>query len=132
MVSSSKNATIYKQQNYDKVTKDSPKFGYAGQGDRVTMIKRPFFSDYFRNGNCFPVVSCIRECTKHLAAGGSKNCIYIAHGFTEMVNHYDPKGTDWGVFYFDGAGNVQKTGRLLEARFPRTTCLYGGEHALAL
>ena len=49
-----------------------------------------------------------------------------------MVNHYNPKETDWDVFYFDGAGNVQKVGRLLEARFSRTTCLYGGEHALAL
>ena len=126
------NVAVYKRGNYDEVTRDGPKFGYAGQGDGATVIKRPFFNGYVMNGNCFPVVSCIRDCTEHLAAGGSKNCTYIAQVFTEMVNHYDPNGTDWDVFYFDGAGNVQKAGRLLEARFPRTTCLYGGEHALAL
>ena len=126
------NSAGYKQQNYDDVTKDGPKFGYAGQGDGATVIKRPFFCGYVMNGNCYPIVACIRDCTKHLAAGGTKDCVYIADLFTELVDHYDPKGTDWDIFYFDGAGNVQKAGRVLETRFPRTTCLYGGEHALAL
>ena len=84
------------------------------------------------NGNCFPIVSCVHDCSDHLAEGGSKNCTYIADVFTEMVHLYDPKATDTDVFYFDGAANVQKAGKILEARFPRTTCLYGGEHALAL
>ena len=52
--------------------------------------------------------------------------------FTVLINVYDPKGTDTDIFYFDGAVNVQKAGRILEVRFPCTTSLYGGDHALAL
>ena len=49
-----------------------------------------------------------------------------------MVKLYDPKGTNIDLFCFDGTANIQKAGKLLEAQFPRTTCLFGGEHALAL
>ena len=62
------NAAVYKRGNYDEVTKDGPKFGYAGHGDGATVIKRPFFSGYVMNGNCFPVFWCIRDCTEHLTA----------------------------------------------------------------
>ena len=126
------NAAAYKKGNFDDVTKDGPKFGYTMEGDGATVIKRPFLNGFVMNGNCYPVVSCIRDCSEHLAQGGSKNCTYIASVFTELVRLYDPKGTDTDIFYFDGAGNVQKAGRLLEAMHPRTTVLYGGEHALAL
>ena len=57
---------------------------------------------------------------------------YITQVFTDFVNQYNPKGTDTNIFYFDGAANVQKAGRILEARFPCTTVLYDEEHALAL
>ena len=84
------------------------------------------------NGNCYPVVACIRDCTEHLAAGGQKNAAYIASVFIELVELYDPKHMYTDIFYFDGAGNVQKAGRVLEGRYHRTTALYGAEHALAL
>jgi hypothetical protein len=35
-------------------------------------------------------------------------------------------------FYFDGASNIQKAGKILDARHLRTTTLHGGEHVLAL
>ena len=121
-----KNALAYKQGNLEEVTKDAPKFGYTMAGDGAQVIKKPLFNGYVMNGNCFPVVACIRDCSAHLAEGDSKNCVYIADVFTEMVRLYDPKSTDTDVFYFDGAANVQKAGKILEARFPRTMCLYGG------
>ena len=46
-----------------------------------------------------------------------------------MVSIYNPKRRDMDIFYFDGAANVQKAGRV--SRFPCTTTLYEGEHALA-
>lgn len=126
------NAAAYKKENYQEVTRDGPKFGYTLEGDGATVIKRPLLNGLIMNGNCYPVVACVRDCSEHLAEGGSKNCTYIADVFSELVKQYDPKGTDTDIFYFDGAANVQKAGRILEARYPRTTTLYGGEHALAL
>ena len=126
------NATVYKQGNFDEVTKNGPKFGYTSQGDGATAMKRPLLNGCVMNANCFPIVSCIRDCSEHLSAWGSKNCTYIAQVFMELVKHCDSKGTNWDLFYFDGTANVQKAGKILEAQFPRTTCLYGGEHALTL
>ena len=68
------NADVYKRGNFDEVTKDGPKFGYTGQGGGATVIKRPLLNGYVMNGNCYPIVSCIRDCSEHLAAGGSENC----------------------------------------------------------
>ena len=36
------------------------------------------------------------------------------------------------LFYFDGASNAQKAGRLLVAKYPRALCLHGGEHVISL
>jgi len=36
------------------------------------------------------------------------------------------------IFYFDGASNLQKAGRLLVATYPRASCLHGGEHISSL
>ena len=36
------------------------------------------------------------------------------------------------IFWFDGAGNVQKADRSLEAKFPRSYSLHGGEHVISL
>jgi hypothetical protein len=33
---------------------------------------------------------------------------------------------------FDGASNVQKAGKILETKFPRSYTLHGGEHVVAL
>ena len=126
------NASAYKTGNFVAITKEGPKFGYVFEGDGATVITKPLFNGMVMHGNCYPVVAAIRDCSEHLAAGGTKNCTYIADVFTELVREYDPNGTDADIFYFDGAANVQKAGRILEARFPRTTALYGGEHNLAL
>ena len=36
------------------------------------------------------------------------------------------------IFFFDGASNVAKTGKVLEAKFPRAYVLHGGEHVVSL
>ena len=128
-------AAVYKQSNFDEVTKDGTKLGYTDQGDGAAVIKRPLLNSYVMNGNYYPIVLCIRDCSEHLVVGGSKNCTYIAQVFTELVKHCDPKSakrTDWDLFYVDDATNVHKAGRILEVRFPCTTCLYSGKHILAL
>ena len=126
------NAGTYKRGNFVAVTKEGTKFGYVLEGDGATVITKPLLNGMVMYGNCYPVVAAIRDCTDHLAAGGTKNCTYIAEVFTALVREYDPKGKDTNIFYFDDAANVQKVGRILEARFPRTTTLHGGDHNLAL
>ena len=126
------NARAYQTGNFVAVTKEGAKFGYTFEGDGAPVITKPLLNGMVMHGNCYPVVAAIRDCTDHLAAGDTNNCTYIAEVFTVLVREYDPKGTDTDLFYFDGAANVQKAGRMLEARFPRTTTLHGGEHNLAL
>ena len=50
----------------------------------------------------------------------------------DIVNEYDfhEKYTD--IFYFHGASNVQLGGKILEAAFPHTYSLHGGEHVVSL
>jgi hypothetical protein len=36
------------------------------------------------------------------------------------------------LFWFDGTSNVQKGGQILEAIYPRSYSLHGGEHVISL
>ena len=58
--------------------------------------------------------------------------LYISHLFERHVKEYDPEKKLVDLFYFDGASNVQKVGRLLVAKYPRTMCLHRGEHVISL
>ena len=44
----------------------------------------------------------------------------------------DEQKTLVDLFYFDGASNVQKAGRLLSVKYPRAVCLHGSEHVVSL
>jgi hypothetical protein len=45
---------------------------------------------------------------------------------------YDPDKTRSTIFWFDGASNVQKAGKILQAKVPRSYSLHGGEHVVSL
>ena len=57
--------------------------------------------------------------TDHLVEGGKKNATFIAGLFAPWVVKLDPLSTHIDCVFFDGASNVQKAGRLLEAKYPR-------------
>ena len=44
----------------------------------------------------------------------------------------DPQNTMLDCVFFDGAGDVQKAGRILAAINPRITVLHGAEHVVSL
>ena len=67
-----------------------------------------------------------------MAAGGSKDCVCIANLFSTRVIECDPDRALTDVFFFDGAGNMQKGGEMLMAMCPRAHCLHGGEHVTSL
>lgn len=74
----------------------------------------------------------IEDCKEHMFEGGRKDASYIATLMEDVIEKYDPNKTLTDIFYFDGAGNVQKAGRILEQRYPRSYCFHGGEHVVSL
>ncbi len=83
-------------------------------------------------GNCPPVVIAVADCTEHMSEGGKKDCTFIAKLFSDEVEKWDPAEIYTDLFMFDGAGNVQKAGSILTAKYLRAMCIHGGEHVLSL
>jgi hypothetical protein len=69
--------------------------------------------------------------TGHMSAGGKKDAPYIASLFEPHMKRLDPMKNCIDLFYFDGASNVQKAGRIMCAKYPRATCLHGAEHVVS-
>jgi hypothetical protein len=67
-----------------------------------------------------------------LQTGRKKDAPYIAEFFGEHVQELDVSKTCTDIFMFDGASNVQKAGRILQAKYPRSMTFHGGEHVSAL
>jgi hypothetical protein len=67
-----------------------------------------------------------------MSSGGKKDATYVAKLFEPHLEQLDPHKNSVDLFYFDGASNVQKAGRILCAKYPRATCLHGAEHVVAL
>jgi hypothetical protein len=70
--------------------------------------------------------------TKHLVAGGKKCSGYVASLFVPWFTALDPKSTRIDSVFFDGASNVQKAGRLLQAQFPRVHVQHCAAHSVSL
>jgi hypothetical protein len=50
-----------------------------------------------------------------MSTGGRKDAKYIAEMMEGIIQPYDPDRTRSTLFCFDGASNVQKAGKVLEA-----------------
>ena len=74
----------------------------------------------------------IVDCTGHMSQGGKKDAEYIASLFFPHIEQLDPNKLRTDLILFDGASNVQKAGSIIEAKYPRTTCLAGAEHVMSL
>jgi len=105
---------------------DAPVMGLTLLGDGATIHRMPIANCLGLCADSPPTVLSIDDCTGHMAGGGKKDAPYIAHLFERHVEVYDPEKKIVDIFYFDGASNVQKAGRLLVAKYPRAMCLHGG------
>ena len=81
-----------------------------------------------------PVVCFVlsRGGTDHLVDGGKKDASFIASLFDPWVVKLDPLSTRVDSVFFDGASNVQKAGRILEAKYPRIHVQTCAAHAVSL
>jgi hypothetical protein len=69
----------------------------------------------------------------HLKKGGKKDASYISSLFRPHLDEYqkyNPNSVDYCAF--DGAANVQKAGRILQAHYPCIVLTHGAEHGLSL
>ena len=86
------------------------------------------------NGNSYPVVAAIQDCTGHLSQAWKKDALFIADVFSKWLLEFDAEANRMDILYFDGASIVQKAGKLLGVKLPRTRTYHCGcgEHVVAL
>ena len=119
-------------ENVTKLNAEAEVFGYTFFGDSVTVKRMPLFNALALSAKMSPVVLEIHDCTEHMAAGGKKDAPYIAEIFLNHLTSLDKNKTFTDLIFFDGASNVQKAGKIIEAKFPRVNYLHGAEHCVAL
>lgn len=127
------NYQLYKQRMMELLEKDADIFGLTYFGDGATVKKAPLIN--ILASSVHLPVACLRivDCTGHLQASGRKDASYIADLFMPHISAMEeraPKSTD--LVIFDGASNVQKAGRLLEAKYPHISVVHGAEHVISL
>jgi Protein of unknown function (DUF 659) len=113
------------------VAKDAELFGMCLLGDGATVRGMPLMNVIVSTPNACSVLDII-DCTEHMEAGGKKDAKYIADMFQEHISSLDPKGIHLNAVLFDGASNVQKAGRVIEASYPQVSVLHGIEHVVSL
>lgn len=120
------------QTNLVLLQKDANIFGVGGYCDGATIKGSPLLNFLCCSVYIPAAVMEIKDSSDHMAQGGRKDATYIADTMTKHLKSVDPKGDFVDIVIFDGASNVQKAGKILEIRFPRSTCLHGSEHVVSL
>ena len=120
------------EDNKSKLLSEAKTFGLCFLGDGATVKKLPLVNVLGSTANIPPVVLEIHDCHAHMASGGRKDAPYISSIFFDHLEELDPNKNLTDVLFFDGAKNVQKAGEIIEAKYPRVTCLHGAEHCISL
>ncbi len=107
-------------------------FGLCWLGDRATIKKIPPIKMLVMCGDKQPAVVSICDCTNHMVDGGKNDAEFIMIFFKTKVDEFEPTKVYTDSFFFDGAANMQKAGRILCAHFPWAMCFHGVEHVLSL
>ena len=118
--------------NKDKLMIDANIYGLSFLSDGATVKKIPLMNFLMIVVHCPAAVLDIMDCTDWMLAGGVKNATYIATIARSLIKKIDPMGMLVDLLMFDGVGNVQKAGRILNAWNPWVTCIHGAEHVMAL
>ena len=100
-------------------------------GDGATVQGMPLMNVLVTTPNANSVLDII-DCTEHMEEGGKKDATYTASIFIQHIKELDPLGVHLNAMLFDGASNVQKAGRVIEAKYPQVSVLHGIEHVISL
>ena len=119
-------------ENKNTLTKHAKLYGLSFMSDGATISRNPFSNVLSMSGDVPPTPVAVIDATEHMANGGKKDASYVARYMEEHILKLDPQKLFTILFLFDGAGNVQKGGEILEAIFPRATTIHGGEHVISL
>ena len=127
------NYDLYIKNTTELLMKEADVYGLTFFGDAATVKKTPLIN--ILASSVHLPVGCLRivDCTGHLQADGRKDAAYIADLFVPHIREMEkttPKCTD--LVIFDGASNVQKAGRLIQAKSPHISVLHVAEHVISL
>jgi hypothetical protein len=120
------------EHNKEILCREADMFGLSWLSDGATIARMPLINVLGLCADTPPVCADIKDCSGHMSVGGKKDAQYIAELLEDIIEPYDPEKTRSTLFWFDGASNVQKAGKILEAKFPRSYSLHGGEHVVSL
>ena len=67
-----------------------------------------------------------------MVEGGKKDCSFVASLFEPWVAKLDPQNTHIDCVFFNSASNVQKSGRILAAKYPRIHVQTCAAHVVSL
>lgn len=127
------NYSQYVKKNTDLLKKDCKFYGITLFGDGATIKRMPLINVL---GSSPHIPACVLEivnCSKRMEEAEKKDATYIANIFDKHITSLEttePNSVD--CLIFDGASNVQKAGRILQAKYPRLEILHGAEHVLSL
>ena len=122
----------YFDDNLAKLNEGIEMYGICLYGDSATIRRKPFLNILAASVHEPCIVLEIADATDHLKEGGKKDSTYVAKQFLPWMKKLDPQNTMLDCVFFDGAGDVQKAGRILAAINPRITVLHGAEHVVSL
>ena len=100
--------------------------------DGLTHQKTPFLNILCSGVHNHNALLEIVDCTDHCAEGNKKDAQYIADTMKPHILKIDPSKQCVDFVIFDGASNVQKGGKILEAYDPRITSVHGACHNASL
>lgn len=118
--------------NMKKLNDGIEMYGICLYGDSATIKRKPFLNILAASVKEPSIVLEIADATDHLKEGGKKDSSYVAGCFIPWCRRLDPDNKFLDCVFFDGAGDVQKAGKLLAARNPRIAVLHGAEHVVSL
>ena len=77
----------------------------------ATISRTPLINVLGLCADTLPTCVAIKDCSGHMSVGGKKDAEYIANLLEDVIVPHDPDKTRSTIFWFDGAGNVRKTGK---------------------
>ncbi len=130
--------------NYDEMMRTlllkSRIFGVTIYGDGATITNTPLINILAASHKNPSALLEIVDCTSQMAFGGKKDVTYHASVVRPYITvievHANTRHQKHQVVVdlvqYDGANNVQLSGRILARHHPRITICHGAEHAILL